>query len=67
MSEWPYPSPDVVRHESAAILEEIIKVYTMSLDQTGQHAAAQAMRALAVVAIPAIKKGDSDWLPPHSG
>ena len=67
MSDWPYPSPDVVRHESAAILEEIIKVYTISLEQASQYASAQAIRALAVVAIPAIRKGDPDWLPHHSG
>ena len=67
MSEWPYPSRDVVRHESAAILEEIIKVYTISLDQAGQYASAQAIRALAVVALPAIRKGDQDWLPHPSG
>ena len=67
MSDWPYPSPDVVRHEGAVILEEISKVYATSLEQAGQYAAAQAIRALAKTAIPAIRKGDPDWLPPHCG
>ena len=67
MSDWPYPSPDVVRHECAVILEEIIKVYAVSLEQASQYAAAQAIRALGKTAIPAIRKGDPDWLPRHSG
>lgn len=57
------PSPEVIRHESAEILSEIIKVYATSLEQTQQWQAASAVRALAGVAIPAIRKGDPDWLP----
>lgn len=57
------PSPEVIRHESAEILSEIIKVYAMSLEQLSQWQAAASVRALGGVAIPAIRRGDPDWLP----
>lgn len=57
-------SEEVARHESVAILTEIVNVYAKTLEAERMWQAASAVRNLGLTAATAIMKRDVSWLPP---